>query len=214
MSQSPTEPKSFKVFNEDLDSETASKLNNEKAISVDTEAMGLVHGRDRLCLVQICDSEDNVICIRISIGQNRAPRLKEIMENNSIEKIFHFARFDVTALAVGLGIEVKPIFCTKIASKVARTYTNKHGLKDVVLEIAGIELDKQQQCSDWGKSDELSDAQLSYASNDTRYLIQVKEELKRVLIREGRWELANKCFECIPTISKLDILNYKHIFEH
>ena len=214
MSQPSTEPKSFKVFNEDLDSETATKLNNTKSISVDTEAMGLVHGRDRLCLVQICDSEDNIVCIRIGIKQNHAPRLKKIMENSSIEKIFHFARFDVSALAIGLGIEVQPIFCTKIASKIARTYTNRHGLKDVVLELTGIELDKQQQCSDWGKSNELSEAQLSYAANDTRHLIKVKEELKRILIREGRWELAVKCFKCIPTISKLDILHYKQIFEH
>ena len=192
----------------------AADLEFGNSVAIDTETLGLNPMRDRLCLLQLSAGDGSAHLVQFDGTDYSAFNLKKLLRDQSITKIFHFARFDVTALAVGLGIEVKTIFCTKIASKVARTYTNKHGLKDVVLEIAGIELDKQQQCSDWGKSDELSDAQLSYASNDTRYLIQVKEELKRVLIREGRWELANKCFECIPTISKLDILNYKQIFEH
>ncbi len=211
ISQTPT---NFAVFDEDLDATWANRFQQSSALGVDTEAMGLIHGRDRLCLVQICDQTDSVACIRIKIGQKSAPRLKALMEEASIEKVFHFARFDVAALASGLGIEATPIFCTKVASKIARTYSPRHGLKEVILELVGIELDKQVQSSDWGKVEELSEAQLAYASNDARYLIKAKDRLTEMLQREGRWELAKRCFNCIPVMADLDRNRFSQIFEH
>ncbi len=214
MSNFEAAPSNFAVFNEDLDNEWTERYSSSDALAIDTEAMGLIHGRDRLCLVQICDLSDNVACIKIALGQKSAPNLKSLMENHSIEKVFHYARFDVAALANGLEINVNPIFCTKIASKLARTYTPRHGLKDVVMELAGIELDKQAQSSDWGKVEDLSSKQLAYASNDVRYLLPIKEKLEYMLQREGRLKLAQKTFKCIPVISELDILRFQNIFEH
>ena len=207
-------PKSFSIFNQDLDATSFNHFEQASEISVDTEAMGLIHGRDRLCLVQICDQEDNVACIRIDINQNSAPRLKVLFENTSIEKVFHFARFDVAALAHGLEIQVNPIFCTKIASKIGRTYSPRHGLKEVITELVGVELDKQAQSSDWGCLDGLSKKQLMYAANDVRYLLKAKEKLEQMLKREGRWELTQNCFRCIPVFAELDRLKYSQIFEH
>ena len=136
------------------------------------------------------------------------------MENPSIEKVFHFARFDVAALASGLDIYVSSIFCTKIASRLARTYTQRHGLKDLLLELIGIELDKKSQSSDWGKIEVLSEAQLIYAANDVRYLQTAKKQLEMMLQRENRLELAQNCFKCIPVFSELDTLHFHQIFEH
>ncbi len=214
MTDFPSTPKSFTVFNGDLDEKSIQNFIQSSAIAIDTEAMGLIHGRDRLCLVQICDSEDNVACIRIGIGQQKAPKLQSLMENSSIEKIFHFARFDVAALATGLGIEVNPIFCTKIASKIGRTYSPRHGLKEVVMELVGLELDKQAQSSDWGRVEELSENQLAYAANDVRYLIPARNRLEEMLRREGRWELTERCFRCIPVMAELDRLRFNQVFEH
>ena len=207
-------PASFKVFDQDLDKESANLFARSSTIAVDTEAMGLIHGRDRLCLVQVCDEDDNVACIRIGIGQNSAPRLKELMENHLVEKVFHFARFDIAALSHGLGIQVSPIFCTKVGSKIGRTYSPRHGLKEVISELVGIELDKQAQSSDWGRVEELSTKQLAYAANDVRYLLEAKRRLEDMLKREGRWELAQRCFSCIPVIAELDRLRFTQIFEH
>ena len=206
-------PKNFKILDKDLDKETLNRYLKSRSIAVDTEAMGLIHGRDRLCLIQICDEEDFVTCIRICLGQTNAPRLKLLFEDQNIEKIFHFARFDVAALLNNLTINVYPIFCTKIASKLARTYTNKHGLKDLILELTGVALDKQAQSSDWGKANQFSNKQLLYAANDVRFLISARNELKKMLIREDRWELANQCFQCISTFSELDINHFFNIFE-
>ena len=139
------EPSTFNIFDQDIDNETEIALSSSSALAVDTEAMGLIHGRDRLCLIQICDEFDNVICIRIERNQHSAPHLKSILENKTIEKVFHFARFDVAALASNLSIDVNPIFCTKIASKIGRTYSPRHGLKEVIMETVGVELDKQAQ---------------------------------------------------------------------
>ncbi len=214
MNKDTTIPKNFAVFNEDLNDEWVALFSKTSLIAVDTEAMGLIHGRDRLCLVQICDENDNVACVRIAIGQNKAPKLQAVMENPSIEKIFHFARFDVAALASGLGIAVNPIFCTKVASKIARTYTPRHGLKELIMELIGVELDKQSQCSDWGRVEELSEKQLVYAANDVRFLIEARNQLKMMLKREDRLALANSCFKCIPILSELDILKFTHVFEH
>ena len=150
MAEIPNEPCAFAVFDGDLDQDWYDRFVQAKALAVDTEAMGLIHGRDRLCLVQICDDRDQVACIRVGLGQTEAPRLKSLMEAQSIEKVFHFARFDVAALATGLSIRVNPVFCTKVGSRLARTYTPRHGLKDLAMELVGVELDKQAQSSDWG----------------------------------------------------------------
>jgi len=207
-------PRDFAVFDGDLDGVWADRYGRASRLAVDTEAMGLIHGRDRLCLVQLCDADDNVSCVRIGLGQADAPRLKALLESSAVEKVFHFARFDVAALASGLGIAVNPIFCTKVASRLARTYTPRHGLKDVVLELVGVELDKQAQSSDWGRVDELSEAQLAYAANDARFLLPARERLEEMLRREGRWELAQRCFSCIPVMSELDRRRFTQTFEH
>ncbi len=211
---SPSAPKSFHIFDKDLDTEITKSFSLQKGLAVDTEAMGLIHGRDRLCLVQICDKDDNVACIRIEQNQQSAPNLKSLLEQPSLEKVFHFARFDVAALASNLNIKVNPIFCTKIGSRLARTYSPRHGLKEVVMELVDIELDKQAQSSDWGRIEELNKKQLEYAANDVRYLIKAKQRLEEMLHREGRWELAQRCFKCIPTIAELDRLRFMQIFEH
>lgn len=209
-----TPPARFAVLDGDLDGEWEDLYGGAAALAVDTEAMGLVHGRDRLCLVQISDFADNVCCIRLARGQREAPRLRKVLENPAIEKVFHFARFDVAALAENLSIEVNPIFCTKIASRLARTYSPRHGLKEVVQELVGVELDKQAQSSDWGRVDELSDTQLVYAAGDVRWLLPARDRLQAMLLREDRWELAQRCFACVPVFAALDRRHYGQIFEH
>jgi len=207
-------PARFAVFDGDLDAEWQELLGAAPALAIDTEAMGLIHGRDRLCLVQICDAHDNVCCIRLARGQQGAPRLKALLENPSIEKVFHFARFDVAALAQNLGIAVDPIFCTKIASRLGRTYAPRHGLKEVVQELVGVELDKQAQSSDWGMVEDLSEAQLAYAAGDVRWLLAARDRLERMLRREDRWDLARRCFGCIPVFADLDRQRFGSVFEH
>ena len=207
-------PNRLEIFDQDLSEESSIQFQSASALAIDTEAMGLIHGRDRLCLVQICNELDQVACIKIKLGQSSAPRLKKLLENPAIEKIFHYARFDVAALSSNLKIEVNPIFCTKVASKLGRTYSPRHGLKEVIMELVGVELDKQAQSSDWGKVDELTTKQLAYAANDVRFLIQAKEKLEKMLKREGRWNLAKRCFSSIPVMSELDKLKFNNIFEH
>jgi len=207
-------PSRFAVFDGDLDAEWLALYQEARALAVDTEAMGLVHGRDRLCLVQIADERDNVCCLRLARGQSASPRLQALLENPAIEKVFHFARFDVAALAENLAIAVAPVFCTKIASRLARTYAPRHGLKDVVNELVGVELDKQAQSSDWGRVEELSEAQLAYAAGDVRWLLAARDRLEAMLRREGRWELALRCFACIPVFADLDRLRFERTFEH
>jgi ribonuclease D len=155
-----------------------------------------------------------VAVVRIARGQTAAPNLKQLLENEAIEKVFHFARFDVAMLQYHLDIATNPIFCTKIASKLARTYSPKHGLKDLINELEGVELDKRQQSSDWGNAVNLSVAQLEYASNDVRYLLNAQQKLVAMLQREERWELAQQCFVALQTIVQLDLLQYDNIFEH
>lgn len=207
-------PKRFAVFDGDLDGEWLATYETAPALAVDTEAMGLIHGRDRLCLVQICDGEDQACCIRLARGQKDAPRLRILLENQAVEKVFHFARFDVAALAENLSIAVNPIFCTKIASRLARTYAPRHGLKDVVNELVGVELDKQAQSSDWGRVEDLSEAQLTYACGDVRWLLPARDRLETMLRREERWELAQHCFACVPVFAALDRQRYGSVFEH
>ncbi|MBD1834193.1 ribonuclease D [Cyanobacteria bacterium FACHB-472] len=203
----------FQVCDRDLPDNILSEYLQEEAIAVDTETMGLLPQRDRLCLVQLCD-KDRVTVVQIAKGQTDAPNLKKLMEAQSVLKIFHFARFDVAQLRYHLGIYVQPIFCTKIASKLARTYSPRHGLKELVQELEKVELDKSSQSSDWGNAENLSEAQLRYAANDVRYLVSVRQKLIAMLQREERWEIAQECFKCLPTIVALDLLQYKDIFEH
>lgn len=204
----------FQVLEADLSDDTLSKYLQADAIAVDTETMGLIPHRDRLCLVQLCDPTGYVTAIRIDKGQTEAPKLKQLMEASNITKVFHFARFDVAQLRHTFGINTNPIFCTKIASKLARTYTSSHGLKSLVVELEGIELDKTAQSSDWGNAARLSEEQLSYAANDVRYLLSVKDKLISMLKREDRWQLAQECFTCLPVLVSLDLLFYQNIFEH
>jgi len=198
----------------DLTEELFSVYKSSKYLALDTEAMGLCHGRDRLCLIQICNESDLTACIKIEIGNRKAPRIQNLLENEKIMKIFHYARFDVAALKCNLTIETQNIFCTKIASKLARTYTNKHGLKDLINELLGIELDKSSQSSDWGSEENLSQDQINYAANDVKYLIKAMDKLTLMLKREKRYEIAQKCFSVIPIYSDLDIQHFINIFEH
>ncbi|XGV86463.1 MAG: ribonuclease D [Limnothrix sp. BL-A-16] len=204
----------FQVFEQDLSAESLADYCQASALAIDTETMGLKPWRDRLCLVQICNSAGQVAVVRIARGQTVAPNLKQLLENEAIEKVFHFARFDVAMLQYHLDIATNPIFCTKIASKLARTYSPKHGLKDLINELEGVELDKRQQSSDWGNAVNLSVAQLEYASNDVRYLLNAQQKLVAMLQREERWELAQQCFVALQTIVQLDLLQYDNIFEH
>jgi len=204
----------FLVCDRDLTDAALERYLAAPAVAIDTETMGLLPQRDRLCLVQICDPMGSVTVIRIARKQTEAPKLKQLLEKADITKVFHFARFDVAQCSYHLDIEVQPIFCTKIASKLARTYTNKHGLKELVQELEKVELDKSSQSSDWGNADQLSDAQLSYAANDVRYLLPARSKLITMLQREERWDLAQKCFQTIPVIVELDLRQYQGIFEH
>jgi ribonuclease D len=208
------EPRSFSVCDRDLPETFLVEYLMAEAIAVDTETMGLLPQRDRLCLVQLCNAQDCVTVVRIERGQKEAPNLKRLLEAPTVQKIFHFARFDLATLRYHLDIAVNPLFCTKLASKLARTYSPKHGLKDLVHEVTGVELDKSAQSSDWGNAASLSDEQLRYAANDVRYLISARDQLMAMLQREDRWELAQECFQCLPTIVRLDLLQYQNIFEH
>lgn len=203
-----------RLFDEDIDGATLARYTAEDAIAVDTETMGLVLGRDRLCLVQLCDSLGYVSAVRIAKGQTAAPNLQKLLTASEVTKIFHYARFDVAQFRYTFGVETTPIFCTKIASKLARTYTSSHGLKSLVAELAEVELDKRAQSSDWGNAENLSIEQLSYAANDVRYLLELKEKLTTMLKREDRYELAQQCFQAVHLFVTLDILRYENVFEH
>ena len=198
----------------DISTDLLNRYKDSSYLAVDTEAMGLIHGRDRLCLIQICNELNLTACIKIELNNSESPLIKKLFEDNTIMKIFHYARFDVAALKCNLEINTKNIFCTKIASKLARTYTNKHGLKDLINELLGIELDKSSQSSDWGSNEDLTKDQLDYAANDVRYLIEAMHKLKVILERENRYELAQKCFETVSVHAELDILKFSNIFEH
>ncbi|MBW4623528.1 MAG: ribonuclease D [Cyanosarcina radialis HA8281-LM2] len=203
----------FQVSDRDLSDSLLAQYLQAEAIAVDTETMGLLPGRDRLCLVQLF-APGYLSVIRIAKGQTAAPNLKKLLEATNVTKVFHFARFDVGMLRAYLEIEVKPIFCTKIASKLARTYSSRHGLKELVQELEKVELDKTAQSSDWGNADALTDEQLRYAANDVRYLLSVRQKLISMLKREERWELAEQSFQCLPVLVALDLLQYKDVFEH
>ncbi len=204
----------FQIYEQDLSELALREYLQVGAIAVDTETMGLLPWRDRLCLIQLCDPQGRVSVVRIAQGQTVAPNLQQLLEAIDVLKVFHFARFDIATLRHNLGIQTQPFFCTKIASKLARTYSPRHGLKEVVMELAQVELDKSAQSSDWGNAANLSAEQLRYAANDVRYLLDVQLKLTDMLNREGRWELAQQCFACLPAIVSLDLLQYQNIFEH
>jgi ribonuclease D len=203
----------FQICDRDLDDALTAKYLQAESIAVDTETMGLNYHRDRLCLVQLF-APGLLTVIRIAKGQTTAPNLQQVMTSTNVTKVFHFARFDVAQLRHRLGIETQPIFCTKIASKLIRTYSSRHGLKELVSQLEGVELDKSAQCSDWGDAENLSDEQLRYAANDVRYLISMRQKLTAKLQREDRWELARECFKVLPTLVSLDLLQYEDIFSH
>lgn len=204
----------FELCEQDISAALLERYLKSGAIAVDTETMGLNPHRDRLCLVQLCDDDGYVSAIRISRGQTEAPNLKILMEAENITKVFHFGRFDIAQLRHALGITTNPFFCTKIASKLARTYTSSHGLKSLVQELMGIELDKSAQSSDWGNVASLTAEQLSYASNDVRYLIPMMHKLIAMLKREERWQLMEECLTCLGTFVSLDLAFYANVFEH
>jgi ribonuclease D len=185
-------------------------------IAVDTEAMGLVPGRDRLCLIQLSDGKGDEHLVRFRRGSGySAPNVKALLSDSNRLKLYHFARFDVGIIQAYLGIMATPLYCTRTASRLVRTYTDRHGLKDLVKELLNLELSKQQQTSDWG-ADEISDAQRDYAASDVRFLHQLKEKLDERLAREDRVALAQACFDFIPTRAMLDLAGWpeQDIFAH
>jgi ribonuclease D len=185
------------------------------SVAIDTETMGLNPHRDRLCVVQMSNGDGSADVIQIPKDHSDAPNLKALLANPDIIKIFHFARFDLAALYNAFGVMPQPVYCTKIASRLTRTYTDRHGLKDLVREVLNIDLSKQQQSSDWGSPD-LSEAQLAYAASDVLHLHGLRERLNIMLAREGRSELAQACFDFLPTRAKLDLGGWEaeDIFAH
>ena len=177
-------------------------------VAVDTEAMGLDPYRDQLCVVQLSsgDGTAHIVQLDRKAGYN-CPNLKTLLADKTTLKLFHFARFDVAMMKHWLGVDCAPVFCTKIASKLARTYTDRHGLKDVSKELAGVDMSKAQQSSDWG-ADELSDAQLQYAASDVLHLHKIKDKLVEMLEREGRLDLAQSCFDFLPVRAALDLAGW------
>ncbi|KLI64615.1 ribonuclease D [Aurantiacibacter marinus] len=185
-------------------------------VAVDTETMGLVTTRDRLCVVQISDGKGDEHLVRFANGSAYdAPNLKAVLADPARVKIYHFARFDLAAIEHYLGVEASPVFCTKIASKMTRTYTDRHGLKMIVSELLGEDISKQQQSSDWG-APELNDAQREYAASDVRYLHRLRDVLTERLEREGRLEMAQACYDFLPTRARLDVAGWadSDIFSH
>jgi ribonuclease D len=185
------------------------------AVAIDTETMGLDLNRDRLCVVQLSPGDGSADVVQIAAQQSDAPNLKRLLADKSLLKIFHFARFDLGMLYKAFGVMPEPVFCTKIASRLSRTYTDKHGLKDLVREVLGQDLSKQQQSSDWG-SGELSEAQISYAAADVTHLHALMDKLQAMLAREGREQLAAACFRFLPDRVRLDMAGFaaEDIFAH
>lgn len=184
-------------------------------VAIDTETMGLNPMRDRLCLVQLSPGDGTADVVQIAPGQTEAPNITGLLADSGLTKIFHFARFDMASLNAAFGVMAGPVYCTKIASRLVRTYTDRHGLKDLAKELLNIDLSKQQQSSDWG-AESLSDAQLDYAASDVLHLHDLRRHLDRMLKREGREEIARACFEFLPTRVRLDLAGWSDvdIFAH
>jgi len=185
------------------------------AVAIDTETMGLDPQRDRLCVVQLSPGDGSADVVQIAAGQTKAPNIERLLADRSILKLFHYGRFDIGMMYKAFGVMAEPVYCTKIASRLARTYTDRHGLKDLARELLGVDLSKQQQSSDWG-ADELSDAQVAYAATDVLHLHALKEKLDAMLAREGRDELAEACYRFLPERVRLDLAGWAHqdIFSH
>lgn len=188
---------------------------NVKSVAIDTETLGLQPHRDRLCVVQISPGDGTADVIQIAQGQTDAPNLVQLLKDESITKIFHFGRFDLAVLSLAFGTMPQPVFCTKIASKLTRTYTDRHGLKDICSELLGVNISKQQQSSDWA-AEKLSQAQIEYAASDVLYLHRLKDILEERLNREKRQTVAKSCFDFLPMRSELDNLGWPEtdIFAH
>ena len=185
------------------------------SVAIDTETLGLNPHRDRLCVVQLSPGDGSADVVQIAPGQTEAPNLKRLLADPAIVKIFHYARFDIAVLSNAFGVMPAPLYCTKIASRLTRTYTDRHGLKDLVRELLGVDLSKQQQSSDWG-AETLSEPQVAYAASDVLHLHALKEKLDTLLAREGRTDLAEACFRFLPDRAQLDLLGWpeEDIFAH
>ncbi len=186
-----------------------------RAVAIDTETLGLEVARDRLCVVQLSRGDGTADIVQIALGQTRAPNLERLLADANVLKLFHFGRFDMGTLCHAFGVMPAPVYCTKIASKIARTYTDRHGLKDLTRELIGVEISKQQQSSDWG-AEALSEAQLAYAASDVLYLHALRDKLDAMLTREGRDGLARAAFGYLPDRVRLDLAGFAamDIFAH
>ena len=186
-----------------------------EAVAIDTETLGLAIGRDRLCVVQVSRGDGTADIVQVAVGQTSAPNLERLLADPEVVKLFHYGRFDMAVLHHAFGVMAAPIYCTKIASKIARTYTDRHGLKDLTRELLNVEISKQRQSSDWGAA-ELTEAQNSYAAADVLYLHALKARLDAMLVREGRTELAAACFRFLPDRVRLDLAGFANedIFAH
>jgi ribonuclease D len=186
-----------------------------EAVAIDTETLGLNPHRDRLCVVQLSPGDGTADVVQIAPGQRRAPNLAALLRNRKVTKLFHYGRFDIAVLYHALGVMAEPVFCTKIASRLTRTYTDRHGLKDICSELLGVSLSKQQQSSDWA-AETLSPEQLDYAASDVLYLHRLREVLAGRLAREDRTAIADACFKFLPTRAKLDLMGWaeEDIFAH
>ena len=184
-------------------------------VAIDCETMGLIPHRDRLCVVQLSGGDGNAHLVQIEQGQSEAPNLAALLENPDVLKLFHFGRFDIAVMYNAFGALTAPVYCTKIASKLVRTYTDRHGLKNLLQELLGVDVSKQQQSSDWGAA-ELTDAQVEYAASDVLYLHQLRDKLAGMLAREGRTGLAQAAFDFLPTRAMLDLQGWPDtdIFSH
>ncbi len=185
-------------------------------VAIDTETMGLDPRRDRLCVVQLSDGKGDAHLVQIARGQTSAPNLQRLLTDPAVLKLFHFGRFDIAALQNAFGVRTAPVWCTKIASKLIRTYTDRHGLKYLLLEYVGVDVSKAQQTSDWGAAS-LTEAQKDYAASDVLYLHKLKDALEAILHREGRMALAQSCFDFLPTRAELDLLGWDEpndLFHH
>lgn len=201
-----------RLFEDDLPDDILQKYLSKPVIAIDTETRGLVIRRDRLCLIQLCDDDGLVAFVRYN--GKEAPNLRKLLESPKVTKLFHFGRFDVAVLKQYMKIDVKPVFCTKIASKLVRTYTDRHSLKDLVAELLVIEMDKSNQSSDWARTD-LSDSQLEYAANDVRVLIPLHKQMVTLLDRENLTDVADRLFKFLPTVCELDLRGWDaNIFSH
>lgn len=191
-------------------------LNLGPVVAIDTETMGLDPRRDRLCVVQLSDGKGNAHLVQIALGQTRAPNLERLLTDPATVKLFHYGRFDIAALKQAFGVTTQPVWCTKIASRLIRTFTDRHGLKYLLQELVGVDVSKQQQTSDWGAAT-LTEAQKEYAASDVLYLHALKAELEKRLEREGRTDLAQRLFDFLPTRAELDLLGWNEpndIFHH